>query len=269
MNVLPALDAFLEATREVARQRQLRPLELKLEKAMMHAFSRQEVLWMRLFRSLRPLWPEPELREALEPRDWEPLFTTTELATIRLFEQPLTEVQAAAIEVGARAAIADIGLGLSFDLAHPEAVRYLERAAIRVAGINETTREQIRRILLKGIEEGWSYDRVAAELQAKWEAFRLPAPQQHIRSRAHLIAVTEMGDAYAEGNLIVGRDLQRAGLTMQKRWLDVGDERECPICQGNASDDWIPLDAFFSSGHGGPTAHPSCRCDVEQRAVFQ
>lgn len=261
-----ALTAFLEATREDDRQRILLPLELRLERAMMRAFHEQERRFMRGFKQLRSLWPEPEIREALEPRDWEPLFSSAELATIRLFEQPLTAVQSAAIEAGARAAVADIGLSLSFDLAHPEAVRYLERAAIRVAGINETTREEIRRILIKGTEEGWSYDRVAAELRRKWESFRVPMPQAHIRSRAHMIAVTEMGDAYVEGNLIVGRDLHRAGLPMQKRWLDTGDERECPICQGNTTEGWIPLDDSFSSGHSGPTAHPSCRCDVEQRA---
>lgn len=263
-----ALTVYLEATREDDRQRILLPLELKLEKAMMHAFEMQEKKYMRLFRGLRHLWPEPEIREALEPRDWEPLFDAVELATIRLFEEPLTEIQRAAIEAGARAAIADVGLGLSFSLEHPEAVRYLQQAAIKVASINETTREEVRRILIKGVEEGWSYDRVARELQAKWESFRVPAPQQHIRSRAHLVAVTEMGDAYVQGNLIVGRDLKRAGLRMEKRALDVGDERECPICQSNAAEDWIPIDQAFSSGHDAPTFHPSCRCDVEQRAVF-
>lgn len=262
------LTAFLEATRETERQLILGPLERRLERDMMHAFREQERRFLRLFTRLRRFWPEPVLQEAVEPRDWEPLLTLAELRTLRLFEQPLNAMARRALQHGARAAIADVGLGLSFDLAHPEAVAYLQRVPLRIAGINETTRDEIRRIIVQGVEEGWSYDRTARAIQQKFAAFSTPSPQQAIRSRAHLIAVTETGDAYAHGSLIVGHDLQRAGLTMQKKWLDTGDERECPICQGNAGEGWIPLDQAFSSGHDAPTAHPACRCDVQQQAVL-
>jgi hypothetical protein len=265
--LLPAITAVLEATRETERQLILGPLERRLERDMMHAFAQQERRFLRLFSSLRKLWPAPVV-EAIEPRDWEPLLTLAELRTLRLFEEPLSAMARQALQHGARAAIADVGLGLSFDLAHPEAVRYLQQVTLRIAGINETTRAEIRNILVKGTEQGWSYDRVAREIQEKFASFRTPTPQQAIRSRAHLIAVTETGDAYAQGSLIVGHDLQRAGLTMQKMALDVGDERECPTCQGNAAQGWIPLDQPFSSGHDAPTFHPSCRCDVTQRAVL-
>jgi hypothetical protein len=266
--LLPALDALLEAEREVERQRLLEPLERELEYELMSAFAEQERRFMRLFGTLRLQWPDPFLWEAIEPRDWEPLFTAAELATLRLFLRPLNAMARQAMQHGARAAIADVGLGLSFDLAHPEAVAYLRNAPLRIAGINETTRTEIRRILANGAEQGWSYDRVAREIQQKFASFRTASPQLHIRSRAHLIAVTETGDAYVAGNMAVGHDLARAGLRMEKQWLDTGDERECPVCQSNAADGWIPLDQAFSSGHGGPTAHPACRCDVQQRAVL-
>lgn len=266
--LLPAITSFLEAEREVERQRLLNPLERQLEEDMERAFAEQERRFMRMFGSLRLLWHEPMLWEAIEPRDWEPLFTAAELATLRLFERPLNAMARQAMQHGARAAIADVGLGLSFDLAHPEAVAYLQRAPLRIAGINETTREEVRRIIINATEQGWSYDRTARALQDKFSSFRTPVPQQHIRSRAHMIAVTETGDAYAQGSLIVGHDLKRAGLRMEKMWLDTEDQRECPICRSNAAEGWIPLDQAFSSGHDAPTAHPACRCDVTQRAVL-
>jgi SPP1 gp7 family putative phage head morphogenesis protein len=266
--LLPALDALLEATRETERQRILGPLERELERDLMRAFREQERRFLRLFATLKDRWPHQELTEAIEPRDYEPLLTLAELRTLRLFEQPLNAIARRALQHGARAAIADVGLGLSFDLAHPEAVAYLQRAPLRIAGINETTREEVRRIIINATEQGWSYDRTARALQEKFASFRTPVPQQHIRSRAHMIAVTETGDAYAQGSLIVGHDLKRAGLRMEKMWLDTEDQRECPICRSNAAEGWIPLDQAFSSGHDAPTAHPACRCDVTQRAVL-
>ena len=264
--LIPALDAFLEATREIERQRILQPLERKLERELGHAFRMQRRSFLRMFRRTRSHFPEPVLRETLSPDDWEPLFTAAELATIRLFEQPLTAIQAAALRAGGRAAIADLGLGLSFDLAHPEAVAWLQRVPLeRIAGINATTREQLRTILVNAVEHGQGYEQTAREIATRLTSYYTPDATKAIRSRAHSIAVTETGDAYVQGNLVVGHDLQRAGLTMEKRWLAEADA--CPICDGNAAEDWIALDDAFSSGDDAPTAHTNCRCDVEQRAV--
>jgi hypothetical protein len=264
--LIPALDAFLEATREIERQRILQPLERKLERELGHAFRMQRRSFLRMFRRTRSHFPEPVLRETLSPDDWEPLFTAAELATIRLFEQPLTAIQAAALRAGGRAALADLGLGLSFDLAHPEAVAWLQRVPLeRIAGINATTREQIRTILVNAVEHGQGYQETARQIAATFTSYGTPDVTKAIRSRAHMISITETGNAYSEGALVVSRDLKRAGLEMEKAWLAEADA--CPICDGNASEDWIPLDQPFSSGDDAPTAHPSCRCAIETRAV--
>ncbi|HEY8768000.1 MAG TPA: phage minor head protein [Dehalococcoidia bacterium] len=264
--LLPALEAFLGAAREAERQRVLLPLERKLERSLARAFDDQGQRFLRQFRHVRAHFPEPMLQETLSPDDWEPLFTAAELASLRLFEQPLTAIQAAALRAGGRAAIADLGLGLSFDLAHPEAVAWLQRVPLeRIAGINATTREQIRTILVNAVEHGQGYQETAREIAATFKGYGTPDVTKAIRSRAHMIAVTETGDAYSEGALVVGRDLKRAGLEMEKAWLAEADA--CPICSGNADEDWIPLDQPFSSGDDAPTAHPSCRCAIETRAV--
>ena len=266
--LLPALDRLLEAASEAERMAVIVPLEDRLERGMMRAFRSQGYRFMRYFKQLRPLWVDPiPLREAIEPRDWEPLFTAAEELTLLLFRRPLNAVAARALLSGARTALADLGLEISFDLENPRAVAYLQTVPNRVAGINMTTRAEIQRILLKGVEDGWSYDRTAKALQDKFKAFRTPQPQLHVRSRAHLIAITEAGDAYSAGTMAAARDLRDGGLPMQKRWLVAGDERVCPICAPNGAQGWIRLDELFGSGHESPTAHPACRCALDVRTA--
>jgi hypothetical protein len=130
-------------------------------------------------------------------------------------------------------------------------------------------------LIARAIEAGRSYDEIAEDIQSQFKhyyepgsywAFDAPRPQGHIDSRAHLIAVTESGQAYVEGNLIVGRDLAAAGLPMEKKWLTVGDNRVSQGCQENEAAGWIPLDELFPSGHDAPLRFPGCRCDVLMQA---
>lgn len=267
MTLLPAVEAFLGVARQAERDRALLPLERKLERALGRAFKAQGDAFLRGFRKLRARFPVPMVSEAIEASDWEPIFTAAELATLRLFEQPLTAIQSAALLAGGRATIADIGLNLSFTLDNPRAVAWLQRVPLeRITGINNTTREQMRTILVNAVEHGQSYEKTTQQIAQTFRDYGTPDPEKLIRSRAHSIAITETGDAYVEGNMTVGSDLQRAGLEMEKRWLAEGDA--CPICSDNADQGWIPFDQAFSSGDDGPTAHTNCRCDLEQQAVI-
>lgn len=264
--LLTALDRLLEANARLRKRRALARLERRLEQAMAKAFRAQGREVLKRLGQLRSRFPretqtEAALREAVEEFEWGPLFDEAVLKTLRLFEEPLSEVARQALEAGALAAIAELQLDISFSLEHPRAVDYLRQVgAERVAGINETTREELRRILTQAAQEGWSYDRTAREITRRYTEFATPQPQQHIRSRAHLIAVTEVGQAYEAGNRAIADDLAAAGLAMEKSWLVVGDERVCPICHGNAAVGWIPLEQPFPSGHQQPVGHPACRC---------
>jgi hypothetical protein len=90
-------------------------------------------------------------------------------------------------------------------------------------------------------------------------------PQQHIDSRAHLVAVTETGNAYAEGQLEVAQELAAAGIEMEKAWITVGDDRVTEGCRENEAAGWIGLDDPFPSGHQRPLRFPGCRCDLLTR----
>ena len=82
---------------------------------------------------------------------------------------------------------------------------------------------------------------------------------------ANGIILQNCGDAYEHGNLLVGKDLQGAGLVMQKSWLSVGDARVRPAHQANQAQGWIDLDAAFQDGSERPPADSGCRCTLLQR----
>ncbi len=97
--------------------------------------------------------------------------------------------------------------------------------------------------------------------------FSVPQPQLLFRSRAQLIAVTESGAAYEQGNRALVDQLAAAGLQMEKSWLDVGDSRVSDGCQTNAAADWIPVEDTFPAGADQPPLHPACRCTALYRRV--
>jgi len=159
-------------------------------------------------------------------------------------------------------------LGIQFGLQNPRAVDYISRVgAALVTKIDETTRDYIRTVITTGVREGQSYNEIAKAITSRYSEFAVGRPQLHIDSRAHLVAVTEVGQAYSEGNHIVGETLRDAGLKMEKRWLVMGDERTWPVCMGNEGVGWISFDQMFPSGHMRPLAHPACRCDLLMQAV--
>jgi hypothetical protein len=151
--------------------------------------------------------------------------------------------------------------GISFTLEDVGATAYMkERGAWLVRELNATTVADLRAILTRGISEGWSYDRVAKEIIAKYGSYAAPRGQRGIPTRAHLIAVTESAYAYEHSHMAQARMLEAAGLAMLKEWGVSGDERTCPVCEGNGGDGEIALGELFSSGDEMPPAHPACRC---------
>ncbi len=74
--------------------------------------------------------------------------------------------------------------------------------------------------------------------------------------RAQRIAVTETTRAFAAGQRIVQRELERGGLRLERVWRTSMDELVCPIC--GALEDKRESQGW--AGYDGPPAHPNCRC---------
>jgi uncharacterized protein with gpF-like domain len=156
----------------------------------------------------------------------------------------------------------------TFSLSSPQAIAYLEgHGAEQIGGIDQTTRQAIRGILVGGVKQGWSYDKVAKAISQQFEEFGAPTPYKHLRTRSHLIAVHEMGNAYEEANLEAARQMQKAGLAMEKYWANAGDDRVSDSCLANTAVGWIPIDQPFPSADVRPLRYEGCRCHTRYRRV--
>jgi uncharacterized protein with gpF-like domain len=251
-----AIDRLIEVNTALRQSRALSKPEQRLERAMRRAFLAQRRLFLTRFARLERSFP-PELREAAES-DWLPLFDQAALETVQVFQKPLSEFTARALESAMIGAIADLGIDDAFDLTHPLAVDFMAKhGADRVTAINSTTRDYLRTILTQAAEEGWSYDKTARAIRTRYADFSV--------KRARNIAVYELGDAYVEGTMVVARDLQGAGLEMQKKWISASDSKVRTDHRANDAEGWIPLDDVFQSGHDRPPTDSGCRCSLGTR----
>jgi hypothetical protein len=279
-------EAILELTEALRRgasrkkaERLVRPLQL----AMRKAFKQQGNLFVRKLRALKLKFSERALtqgepiqawatelnrpfNEAISENDWLAAWIETGQETLRLFSEPLDKAVAKALEVGALASMAEIGMKISWSAKNPRAKAYLDSYGAKlVAGINETTRDFLKTLLGQASEAGWSYQKTAEAISERFGEFAEGKPQEHIDSRAHLVAVTEVGNAYAEGNLQIAQELKAAGLELEKAWSTVGDDKVSEECQANEKAGWIGIGEAFPSGHQRPLRFPGCRCDLLTR----
>ena len=158
--------------------------------------------------------------------------------------------------------------GISFSLKHPDAVDYLNTKQRLLLSdykgtITYTTKNNIKRIVTKGLEEGKAYTELAKDIKMQGEAGVFS------RARAELIASHELGEAYNAGQKIPVDELigKYPGIKVEKIWLTVGDDAVTPECEANGDEGWIDYNSDFSSGDPYPprTDHPRCRCSWSQR----
>lgn len=116
--------------------------------------------------------------------------------------------------------------------------------------ITESTREMLRGLVTKALEQGLSADELKNEIM-QHTAFS--------KSRAAMIARTEIGNADMAGTMA---GWEKTGLVVGKRWKTAGDSRVADICMLNSSVGAIPLKKAFPSGKMHPLNHPNCRCDL-------
>jgi len=265
--LLPALCAFMEAASRVSRARLLRPIEARGTRRLARAFRTQGAALVRALGAIKGQFPIQEAAAKVPNIDGP--FDKAAKQTSFTFAEPIDELAAAALEAGALATLKDLGMVAAFNLENPRAVTYLKNYGAKlVKQVNETTRDYIKTVVTQGVEQGWSYNKIAAAITERYKEFAVGRPQEHIDSRAHLIAVTESGNAYSESTLIVGMDLSDAGIEMVKSQLTVGDLKVSEECRANSAQGWIPINQEFQSGHQRPLIHPACRCSLLTRAAL-
>lgn len=258
-----ATDLLLESLRADLKAAKLALYEDRLERIVGRAVQIEQEYFLRRL-------PQKDAEELVYI--WERYLTSAQIVAYLAWEDGLEELIAEVMQLGMDDAVETRPLeesvysGIAFDLNNPRARSYLKMfAADLVTRVNQTTKDHIRELLLEGAEERWSYDKLAQELSTHYRQFRVGKPQLHIRSRAHLIAITEIGQAYSQGNWIVGNALHERGTPMEKRWDTMGDDRVSDGCAENERAGWIPYDEEFPSGHDRPLRFPGCRCGLQMR----
>ena len=129
-----------------------------------------------------------------------------------------------------------------------------QHAAETIKGITETTRDEIRFVITRLLDQDVS-------LTSK-EAHDLIAKTIGDKKRAQLIARTEIMRAVHEGQRQSWKDAADRGdlsARVRRRWITAHDEATCPICLP-LDKKRATLDGEYPGGFDGPPAHPACRC---------
>lgn len=170
-----------------------------------------------------------------------------------------------AVEGGVR--LGDMGI-LDTTLVNRNAQRWArERAPELLGQVNDTTRQAVLEQVQAFIETpGYTVADVARELDGVFGV-----------ERAERVAVTEITGAYAEGQLLAGRELASTypDVRVIKTWFTNNDSRVCPLCgplHGMAVDidsGWGADGSDDPEGVQGPPLHPNCRCWLGTRTKIK
>lgn len=136
----------------------------------------------------------------------------------------------------------------AFDLDNPFVQTVLDQLAMQIRGVADTTREDVRALVGRSADEGWSVDELADALRTKFDDWSV--------NRSQVIARTEAASAYERGNLAAWR---ASGQVDRKEWLLGPDP--CPLCQplGGMV---VGIDEAFADGVEHPPYHPQCTCAI-------
>jgi len=140
----------------------------------------------------------------------------------------------------------DVTIG--FDVESKEVQLVLTELADLVTRITETTRNDIRSLVGKQAEAGWSLDQLADEL--------IKAGVTASSVRAAMIARTETAAAYSRASLLA---YELSGVVDSVEWMATIDAQTCEDCKAlNGTS--AKLGKAFEDGTLFPPRHPNCRC---------
>lgn len=230
-------------------------------------FTRQERMVLLRLQTLQSFYqpiPGPRQMEAKHPgtsdalKRWDELWQGVEFDTNKDLQKTIAAIERDALQGGADqiATLLKFDAKSTFSLSNPRAVAYFKQnggSLKYIKDIQKTTAESLKRVITTGLDEGWSYNTTAREIQKLYDG---PISRQ----RATLIATNESAHAYEAGNMAFSQSLKDDGVIMEKRWENSGDDRVSDGCLQNTADGWIPIDEQHSSGDQNPPRFPGCRC---------
>jgi len=222
--------------------RQIQKVEGDLERSIRRFFLRQGEWIKDHWEELLPKG-KSDIRKQTNPTDWD----EWEIEFAGEIEKPTTE----AMTAGATRAQQDVkGIVVDWSPQSPMAQKYLRDNGLKLAkGINETTKDRLRQVLLTGLKLGENRDQLARRVRDV-----IPELQSW---RAKRIAQTEAIKAYNQGSLQVFE----SGGYKRKIWLD-GQAEACDECEGLDGHE-VGINENFPGGYDAPPAHPGCKCTID------
>jgi hypothetical protein len=215
--------------------------------------------------------PAPEVRtmEAKHPVDpaalkrWSDIWESIEQETTPALQKTIKAIEGDALLKGADQLRNQLQFDAktTFSLSNPRAVAFFHKTGGSVdyiRGIQGTTAESLKTVITTALDEGWSYNSTAREIQKLYDG---PISRQ----RAQLIATNESAQAYEAGNRAFADTIVEDGIEMEKMWTTSHDDRVSDGCAANEADGWIPIDQAHSSGDQEPPRFPGCRCYEQYR----
>ena len=233
-------------------------------------FRMQRDVYLKQFDSLKDLFPESsratrtayyfrliEQEGRANLNDFNRAWAVTENETTATLQSVVLAVETDAMEQGGDIAskFFDADIGGTFNLDNPRAVNWFSQfggSTDYIKGIQNTSKNQIKTIVTKALDEGWSYNKTATQIKEKFTDFTHP--------RAQLIATHESAQAYEAGNRIFVEGIADLGVIVIKMWMTSMDDKVTPECAANMADGWIALNESHTSGHQNPPRFPGCRC---------
>lgn len=114
-------------------------------------------------------------------------------------------------------------------------------------GITEAMEQKISRVLAQGIAEGLNPRSIAANLVEEVSKIS--------KTRAEVLARTEVISAHAEASLNAYEEAGIEGVEVEAEWSTAGDDRVCPQCE-----DMEGTVMTLNEARNRIPAHPQCRC---------
>lgn len=146
-----------------------------------------------------------------------------------------------------------IGSDVVFDLRNAATLDELAARAdtlLTKSTLDETTKKRLAKLIVDDKAAGMTTAEIKADILSQFEDIS--------KVRAGMIAHTETVNLMNQMQFYA---MQRANVQM-KEWVEYGPN-PCQICDTNAGQGPIPMDAMFDSGDLMPSAHIGCECGLD------
>ena len=241
----------------------------KHRKEIAKFFISQRDLTLQYLKKLEPLFEEksPLVKTQAAIPGWDAVWNEIAKRSTEELKRIIIDAEIDGLKAGSTRGSTELSMTgplpkTTFNLANPRAVAFMKEnggSLQYIRGIQDTTKSELQTIITDALDTGKSYGQLEKEIKTRFSEYSEKLPGKDI-TRAHLIAITETGKAYEEGNAEFARGLADAGITMVKTWETSKDDRVSDGCQENEDEGPIPINQYHTSGHMQPPRFPSCRC---------